>query len=450
MAQTTIDTKTFNRTVAALVIPMALQNLINVGVQSADVVMLGIVGEVALSAASLAGQVQFVLLLIFFGLASGASVLASQYWGKGDTRSIEKVLAIALRFSMLVAVLFAAAAMGAPRTLMRIFTTEEEVIALGAAYLRFIAPSYLTTAFTVVYLNIMRSVEKVIISTVVYSISLVVNILANSVFIFGLFGVPALGVVGAALGTTCARFVELVIVALYANRNKIVRLRRKDFLKTDPALMGDFLKYAGPTTLNEIAWSLGIAANAAIIGRLGAAAVAANSVGQVTRQLATTLSFGVAHAAAIIVGKAIGAGEPQKAAVYAGRLLRLALLTGGGGAVLVFLLRPVIINVMNLSPQANDYMSFILLVMCVYVLCQAISALMVVGIFRGGGDPHFGLYLDLSTMWGFSILFGALAAFVFHWPAKVVLLILLIDEVIKLPLCLARYKSRRWLKDVTR
>lgn len=450
MLQTNADKKAFNRTVLALVVPMALQNLINVGVQSADVFMLGKVGEIALSAASLAGQVQFVLIIIFFGIASGAAVLTSQYWGKGNTRAIEKVLSMALRLSMLVALVFAGFAMFAPTFLMGIFTNQQQLIELGAAYLRVVAPSYLTMAFTVVYLNIMRSVEKVIISTAVYSVSLLVNIFANWVFIFGNLGAKPMGVVGAALGTTCARFVELIIVAIYAAKNKTLRLKFLDFIGFDMLLFKDFKKYAGVTMLNEMVWALGIAANAAIIGRLGSAAVAANSVGQVARQLATTVSFGVAHSAAIMVGKAIGQGQPQKAASHAGRLMRLSLLTGIVGGGIVLLCRPFIIKEMKFGPEANDFLNFILLVMFVYVSCQAISAVMVVGIFRGGGDPHFGLFLDLTTMWGFSILLGALAAFVFNWPPKAVLLILLLDEVVKLPLCLLRYKSRRWLKDVTR
>ncbi len=445
-----IDKKAFNKTVAALVIPMALQNLINVGVQSADVVMLGMVGEEALSAASLAGQVQFVLILIFFGLGSGASVLTAQYWGKKDTRSIEKVMGIAMGIAMLAATVFFVLAEAAPGMLMRLFTSEERLIEMGSGYLRLVAPSYLTTGLTVVYLNVLRSVEKVIISTVVYSVSLGANILANSVFIFGLFGVPAMGVQGAALGTTVARTVELVIVLFYMAKNRVVRLRLRNILKPNRLLLGDFFRYAGPTTLNEMVWALGIATSTAIIGRLGAAAVAANSVGSVTRQLATVVSFGVANAAAIMVGKAIGAGQPHTAQAYAGRLTRLSVFTGSCGALVIFLARPFIVGGMNLSPLAKEYMEFVLLVVCFYVLCQSFNAVMIVGVFRGGGDPRFGLFLDGITMWGFSIVLGALGAFVFQWPAKVVLLVLLLDEAAKLPLAALRYRGRRWLKNVTR
>lgn len=187
------EKKQFYRMVCTLVLPMALQNLINVGVQSADVIMLGKVGETALSASSLAGQVMFIMSLIFFGLTSGAAVLTAQYWGKRDTRTIEKVLGMAMRIAILVGILFTVAVYTVPYPIMKIFTSEPEVIEAGVSYLKIVGISYIFTAITMVYLNLMRSVERVIISTVVYSISLVVNIVLNSIFIFGLLGCPALG-----------------------------------------------------------------------------------------------------------------------------------------------------------------------------------------------------------------------------------------------------------------
>ncbi len=450
MATPSLAHKTFYRSVFALVIPMALNNLINVAVQSADVIMLGMVGEVVLSASSLAGQVQFIMMLILFGLASGASVLTAQYWGKGDLRAIEKVMAITLRISMVVALVFFCAAMFFPYQLMRIFTPEADVAAYGVQYLRAIAPSYLIIGFTNIYLNIMRSTEKVIISTVTYSVSLVVNISLNALLIFGLWVFPRMGIQGAALATTLARVAELAIVVVYAGRNKFIRLRFKDFLRRHTVLTRDFIRYALPTTLNETVWSLGISANAVIIGHLGAQAVAANSVAQVVRQLATVVSFGVANAAAILIGKALGGGDAAGAKLAAGKLIRLSLITGGAGAGLILVIRPFVVAGMNLSAQASDYLSFLLLVMCVYVLAQAFCATMVVGIFRGGGDTRFGLFLDFATMWCFSILLAALGAFVFGWPIQVVFAVILMDELVKVPLCIWRYRAGRWLRNVTR
>ncbi|MFV0412208.1 MAG: MATE family efflux transporter [Oscillospiraceae bacterium] len=444
------NNKTFYRTVLGLVVPMALHNLINVAVQSGDVIMLGMVGEKVLSAASLAGQVQYVMMLLFFGLSSGAMVLASQYWGKGDVRTIEKILGIALRLSFSAALVFFAAAMLVPGALMRIFTTDAEIVEYGIVYLRLVAPGYLFTAFTNNYLNIIRSVEKVIFSTVVYFLSLGIDLILNAIFIFGLFGFPALGIAGAAASTSVTRGIELVLVLVYALRNPVLRLRAKDIFSREKQLTKDFFHYATPTIVNEFLWGLGMAANAVIIGRMGAAAVAANSVAQVVRQLATVVCFGMANATAIMVGKAIGSGNEQLAKQYAARLIRLTVLTGLAGAAVIFSIRPLVINLMNFSAQANEYLTFLLVCMSVYVVAQAYNATMVVGIFRGGGDTRFGLFVDVSTMWGGSILWAALAAFVFRLPVKWVLAIILLDEFLKIPLTTLRYKSRRWLRNVTR
>jgi putative MATE family efflux protein len=442
--------KSFSRTVAALVVPIAIQNLINVAVQGADVIMLGQLDEISISAASLAGQVQFVLILVLFGLASGASVLTAQYWGKGNIRAIEKVMSIALRISFVTSLIFFAAVNIAPVSIMQIFSPEEAVVREGAAYLRYVSPSYLIISFTVVYLNILRSVEKVIISTITYSITLFANIGFNSVLIFGLFGMPKMGAAGAALGTSLARIVELAIVAIYAKTNKTVRLKIKDFVRWHSVLLKDFRKYSLTTTFNELVWSLGITAYAVIIGHLGAQVVAANSVAQVIRQLATVVSFGVANASAVLIGKALVANAAKTALNYAKRMMRLAFITGAIGSVVILALRPFITNMVNLPPKSDEYLLYIMLLMSVYVIFQAINATAIVGVFRGGGDIRIGIILDSGTMWGFGILLGLLGAFVLNWPVWVLLVIVMLDEVIKLPFCIWRYKSKKWMKNVTR
>lgn len=445
------EKKTFYRNVFALVIPMALQNLINVGVTSADVIMLGRVGETALSASSLGGQVYFILNLIIFGLTSGAAVITAQYWGKGDVRTIEKVLGIALRVALFVSILFTLAAWIIPRPLMRLFTNEEEVIAQGISYLRVIAFSYVLACLTMTYLNIMRSVERVLIATVVYSVSLLVNVVLNAVFIFGMFGVPAMGVAGAALGTVCARVVEFCIVVYYARKkNDTVRFRMKDLFVKDKLLNADFRRYAFPVLLNELAWGLGMATITAIIGHLGSSAVAANSVTQVSRQLAMVVSFGVAGATAIMLGKAIGEGKEEQAKVYAGRFVRLSLILGLCGAAVILCVSPIARHFLVLSDEASEYLRYMMYVMAYFCVGQSLNTTLVVGVFRAGGDTRFGLALDLSAMWGGAIFLGALAAFVFDLPVPWVYVFLVSDEILKLPFSFKRYFSYKWLKNITR
>lgn len=446
-----IDWGKFYRNVIALVIPMALQNLINVGVSAADVIMLGGVGETALSGASLAGQVQYIMTLFLFGLTSGATVLTAQYWGKGDRDSIEKILGMAVKAAVFVTALFTVAALAVPEVLMSIFTSDPAVTAEGIRYLRIVAFSYMLMGITQAYLYIMRSVERVIVATVVYLLSLLCNIVLNSIFIFGLMGCPAMGVRGAALGTLCARILEVILVAGYARLfNRDIKLRMKYVIHTDRILFRDFMRYALPVVVNEVMWGLGTAANTAILGHMGSPAVAANSVAQVARQLATVVSFGLSSAAAIYLGKTIGEKKQEYAREYSKRFILLSIIMGALGGAVILAVSPVAASALSLSVTAKEYLRFMFFVMSYFVVGQAFNTTMVVGIFRSGGDTRFGLILDVSTMWCCSILLGFIAAFVLKWNVPAVYVILMSDEIIKIPITTWRYRKYRWLRDVTR
>ncbi len=306
-------------------------------------------------------------------------------------------------------------------------------------------------SITMVYLNIMRSVERVIIATVVYLVSLVVNLSIAVTLIFGLFGFEPMGIRGAAIATLVARFVEFTIVFGYAKlHNREIRLHIKDLFVRDKLLMKDFLLYSIPVMLNELVWGTGTSVNAAIIGRLDTSAAAANSVAQVTRQFALIIAFGLANATAIICGKALGEGKEELAKVYAKRFVRLTMIIGFIGIFVILGSSEIAKTFMTLSAEAESYLDFMMIVMSYFALCQAYNTTLVVGVYRAGGDAKFGLFLDTVFMWGCSILLGWLAAFVFHLPVRVVYLILLSDEVIKIPITTWRYKSYKWVKNITR
>ncbi len=445
------DKKMFYNMVFSLVIPIAIQNLINVGVSSADVIMMGKVGEKALAGVSLGGQIQFIMTLIYFGITSGAAVLTSQYWGKGDIKTIEQVMGIALKWSVAVAALFTIAVQLFPSYLMMVFTNDPEVMIEGVKYLRIVSFSYIFIAITMVYLNTMRSMERVLVSTVVYFCSLLVNIALNAIFIFGFLSIPAMGSFGAGLATLVARVFELIIVIIYDRKiNKVFHFHPSCLKATNPMIKKDFTKFSMPVVINELMWGTGVSMNAAVLGHLGSSVVAANSVAQVARQLATVVSFGVASAAAIMIGKAIGEKKEEVAKEYGKRFVILSILVSIVGAFVILLVRPIAMANMSVSEDATKYLSMMMFVMTYFVIAQAYNATMIVGVFRAGGDTKFGLLLDVSTMWGGSILLGALAAFVFHWSVPVVYIILLADELIKLPITTWRYKSYKWINNVTR
>ena len=443
--------KEFLKIVFGLAFPIALQNLINTGVTTADVVMLGKVGETALSSGSLAGQVQFVMNLMVFGMTSGASVLTAQYWGKKDLKTIEKVFSMTLCLALTAGVIFFAVSELFPEQIMHIFSSEEEVIKGGASYLRIVALSYPMSAFCSGYLYLMRSIERAKIGTAVFACSLVVNVVMNAVLIFGLLGAPAMGVRGAALATLLSRCLELLIVIWYMWKvNRQVRIRRRYFFCWDGLLLRDFLVLSIPVVLNETLWGAGISANAAILGQLGSSAAAANSVVRVIRELVMVMGMGLSAAASVLVGKAIGEKRMDAAETCARRMVFLSIGVTFCASAFMFSLRHVIADALTLGDTAKEYLLFMLAVLAVYSLCQSVCCPVVVGVLRAGGDTRFGLILEGCALWFGSILMGWIGAFVLHLPVKAVFVLLMMDEFIKLPFAVWRYRSRVWLKDVTR
>ena len=447
-----MEKRQFYNMVFALVLPIALQNLINVGVTAADVIMLGMVGETALSAGSLANQVSFILNLLMFGMSSGAAVLTAQYWGKKDTATIEKVLGISMRLAIVAGLVFMAAALLIPRQLMLIFTQEEEIIAAGIPYLRIVAFSYLLMAVNMTYLNLMRSVERVLIGMITYAVSLGVNVVLNAIFIFGLFGCPAMGTAGAALGTTLARVTEFIIILIYNKKfNDILNIRLKLLAVKDRQLTRDFIRYASPVIMNELAWGCGMAMLSAMMGHLGSAAVAAHSVTQTSRQLAMVVSMGLAGAAAIVLGKTIGEGNEKLARIQAGRFVKMAAILGvAGGLFILAIVRPAVLHFMVMTPQASRYLGYMMFILAYFCFFQSLGTIFIVGIFRAGGDTRVGLALDLTGLWGCAVFLGSIAAFLLKWPVPAVYVVISFDEIVKLPFSVKRYLSGKWLKNITR
>ncbi len=324
-------------------------------------------------------------------------------------------------------------------------------MANGVLYLRVVGFSYIPNALTMIYLNSIRSMEKVGIGLVTYLFSLVTNIIVNALLIFGYFGFPKLGVMGAAAGTVAARIVEFIIVLIYDKKfNDVFTFHLKYLKIKNKGLESDFLKISAPVIANELMWGLGLSTMTAITGHLGSAATAANSVAQVCRNLATVIAFGVANAAAVMIGKAIGEGNKELAKIYGGRFIKLSIGTGIFGSLVLLCVRPVILSVLVLSDDARKLLSVMILIMSYYVIAQAYNTTLIVGIFRGGGDTRFGFFLDVAFMWGVSIIIGYIAAFMFGLPAVAVAFILYSDEVLKIPVSTWRYKTYKWLNDVTR
>ncbi len=442
--------KNFAKELTILVFPIVIQNLITSAVQLADTVMLGRVSQTALSASSLAGQSGFILYMIYYGLASALTILASQYWGKRDLTTIGRIFGIGMIISAVVAVPITLLCVLFPQAVMRFWTNVPELITEGAVYLRIVSISYLFMGITQPYLAIMRSCERVKISTAVSSAALILNVILNGLLIFGLFGFPKLGLKGAAIATVLSRGAEVLIcIADYRKQTILIR-QPASWFSIPSALIHDFRRYCLPALLNDVLWVFAYNMNSVIMGHLGSDMVAASSVVSVARELVAVVGFGISSAAAIMLGKEIGAGDNELAQKDADAILIASFGVSVVQGIILYMLSPLICKAVILSETAAKYLLYMLKISCIYQILQVLNTTLIAAIFRCGGDSKYGMRLDILSMWILTVPAGLLSAFVFHLPPLAVYTILCIDEVSKFPFALAHYRSGTWNRNLTR
>lgn len=441
---------TFYSQIRRLVIPIVIQNLLSAAVNSADVVMLNYVGQSSISAVSLAAQYASVLFMVYYGLGTGATMLCAQYFGKGDMRAIEVVEGIALRFSLVISAVFALAALSIPELMMKLFTNDPELIRLGASYLRILSISYLCWGIIEIYLSILRSIGRVVISTSLNALAFTLNIFLNAVFIFGLFGAPKLGVTGVAVATSTSRVVELIACFIVSSMSKDIKLKFSYMFKKNKLLFSDFVKLSLPALGNDVAWGIAFSMYSVIIGHMGSDAVAANSFVIVVRNFGTILCFGIASAGGILLGREIGENRLEDAKNDARRLMKLTVVSGALGGLVILGVTPLVLRYASLSETAMHYLKYMLLINTYYVMGAAVNTTLIAGVFRAGGDSRFGFICDTIDMWVYAVPLGFFAAFVLKLPVMWVYFLLCTDEFVKWPWVLKHYRSNKWLHNITR
>lgn len=440
------EAKNFYKSLFHIVGPMAIQNLIVAAVTSADVIMLGYVGQTAIAASSLAGQIQFIIVMVATGLSSGLVMLAAQYWGKKDVQSIKILHGAALRISASFGIVFTIGAMFFPELLMKIFTNEEPLIKEGARYLRAVSLSYLFFSISQIFQAGFKSIERVKSVTIITTVALLLNIGLNAVFIFGF----KMGIIGVGIATTIARFIEMVLCIIYARTQKDVSFKISNIFTFNKVLNIDFIKFSLPALGNELVWGAAFATYSVILGHMGEDIVAANSVVNVIRQLASIMCFGMAYGGAVVLGKTMGSGDMELAERNAKRLVRSTILAGVAGSILLLCCFPIMPLLAELTPAAAHYRDLLMFINAFSITGAAINTVLICGIFRAGGDSKFGFIMDCISMWVVSVPLGLLAAFVFKLPPIWVYFILYLDEFEKMPVVVIHYLKKGWLKNITR
>lgn len=450
-----VKEKRFYINLLTITIPIALQNLISFATSMMDTIMLGRADDtgVFLSASSLANQPFFILSLVCFGLAGASTVLSAQYWGKRDTASIRSIYSIILKVAFVISTLMALAVLIFPQAVMGIYSNNDEIIAAGISYLRIIGFAYILFGLSNTMICCIRSIELVKISVVVNITSFCTNVFLNWVLIFGNLGAPALGIRGAAIATLTARILEFLIVSIYIFCiDKRLNFKPKHLFLFDKIFALDLFQHGLPVFINEVMWSLGVSAQAAILGHIKYSAgdpVAANSIASMVQQLSTVVIFGIANAAGIIIGKSIGSGKIERAKVEAKTLKYLSYVIGIIACGVILLLKNFVINFYTIPPETRALANELMVTIAFITIFVSVSSVTIVGILRGGGDTRFCMFAEIITLWCVATPL-ALIGSLLRLPVPLVLILMKSDEPLKSLVSVIRINKNKWIKSLAR
>ena len=445
-----IDNKVFYQKLRKLALPISFQSLMLAAVAACDALMLGRVAQNEMAAVSLATQIQFVQNMFLMAVTAAGSILGAQYWGKGDRDTVRSLFNMMLRWCGVVSLIFFTACELCPELLMRLFSHDDPIIEIGSAYLRIAGWSYLITGISQCYLTTMKVTDHVTPCAWISSSAVVINIILNAVFIFGLFGAPAMQARGAALATTLARVAELALCIVISSRETFLQPVWSKMFEKKKQLAADFRRQCFPLLGGGLFWGVGFTSYTAIMGHMGTDAAAANAVAAVVRDLICCVCNGVGSAAGIMVGNELGAGNLEKGKTYGIKLKNISFIIGFASMAVVLALTPLVVRMVVLTDDARQYLTGMMIIMAVYMIGRCVNTVTINGVLDGGGDTLFDMYSLAVCMWGIAIPLALLGAFVFHWPVLLVYACTCLDEVGKIPWVMYRFRKYKWVKDLTR
>lgn len=446
----------FYKKVFFLALPIAMQSLITIGVNMLDNIMVGQLGENALSAVSLANTFISIYQIFCMGLGMGASVLVSRYWGMKSTDeankaeyALKQTVSLMLRITLLFAALFAISTMIIPDIIMGTYTKETDIIRLGSVYFKYSIATYFFMGASMVSTIVLRSVGQVKLPLFVSIGAFFVNLCANYAFIFGNFGAPRMEVAGAAVGTLIARIFEFTFICgylLFIDKRIIFRLHHL-FMDTS-TLIGEYIRICIPVLISDAILAFGNNAVAMVIGHLGAIFVAANAITSVTQQLSTVVIQGISQAGAIVTGQTLGMGDKEKTMSQGYRFMGLGLVLGLFSAVFIIIVSGKIIGAYSITAETAEVARQLMAAISIIIVFQATNSIMTKGVLRGGGDTRMLMLTDNIFLWTISIPLGIIAGFYLKLSAFWIYIFLKSDQVIKTIWCFFRLKSGKWIKNI--
>lgn len=449
MSRLFVKEKSFYKLILSIAVPVVLQNMITIGVNIMDTLMLGNYGEIQLSASSLANEFINIYHIMCMGMSMGAAVLTAQYYGAGNNPSLKKIVTIVLRMGLVIAAAFTVVTLLFPEELMRLYTPDEAVIEKGVLYFRISAVTYVLLGVSLILTNILRTVHQVRFPLVLSIVTFFVNVFFNWVFIYGRLGATEMQIEGAALGTVIARLVECgSLVTYFFVFDKRIGYRIKDLFMKCGDHVRVYITYAIPVMVSDTLLALGNSAVSIIMGHIGASFVAANSIISQTVRLSTVFNQGLSSASSVITGNTLGKGERDKAYHQGVTFLCLSILIGLAAAVIILLISPLLVESFNITQETKDIAYQLMASVSVMMVFQTVQSVLTKGVLRGGGDTRFLMLADILFLWLASIPLGYLCGLVWHLSPFWIYAALKIDWVIKSVWCIFRLRSKKWIRVV--
>lgn len=444
------DKKAFTKKLLYIAVPIMVQSLITASVNLIDTMMVGKLGETSIAALGVANQYYMLFHLIIMAVYSGVGIFISQYWGKKDVSKIKAFTTIQIQIAIAITALFVIFGGLIPKGIISLFTSDVEVINLGGAYLRIVIIGYVAYSLGNGYGNASRSIGRTVLPMIASSVALVINIFLNYGLIYGNFGMPALGVEGAAIATATARIIEMIVIisGIYIG-HKDLAIRISDFFKWNHSIFKLVIGPMSQVVLNDICWGLGMIVYTMIYGRIGTGALASVQIMTTVQNLFATVVIAVSVASCVMIGNQIGEGDQNLAKEQSYYFIKIVTLLTIIIGICVAAGTSFILSFFTIDPSVMQSTKTLLYIAAISMPARGLGILFVIGILRGGGDANGALKIELFTMWIIGVPGTYITAIILGWPIEYVYIFIAVEEVIKLALAYIRFKNGRWINDFT-
>lgn len=432
-----------------LMLPMALKELISSLTNLIDTIMIGRLGDAPIAAIGIGNQVYFLFTVFLFGISCGAGVFSSQFWGKQDIPKMRKILGLNLLLAMGLALVFIFAAVTFPVQIFNAFKAAPEALNEGVTYLRIVCIGYFATAITTAFDSSVCCSEKAALPFIVRAVGLLVNVILNWILIFGRLGAPAMGVKGAAVATVIARFSELAVMlsAVYG-RKMIQAASFKELFTIPKEIVVKFFKTSSAVILNEMAWALGTTAYSWVFARISPEAIVVITIVQNIERLMLVFFHGGGNAGGVFIGKAVGAGNYEEAYECGKRLAVLSVITSVILSLIFVAARPIILMPYQVSAEVYNQSMNLLAVVAVMMNIKALTFLLIVGVFRNGGNPGAAFLIDIGCVWLVGVPMVTLGGLVLHLPLLISYAMMCSEEIVKVIISVTYFKKKKWMRNV--